>query len=387
MTHPVPGAANLKEIIDGHLAAPAGPGDKVPGQGILARLLRPGINDRDRAEFCVQLAVMLESRVALHRALQVLARQSRNQKMRTVIEELRKDIQRGISFDRALAGQPDVFDNLFVVTAEVGQESGRLGEVLTHLATHLEKMNALARRVRQALTYPALVLTVACFTVVFLLLFIVPSFAGMFKSFQVELPGSTQAILAVSAALNSYGLYGVLGVVVLVHFLRTMLRTPSVRRKAEAYLFKMPLAGDVLLKTHVARFCRTLGTLLQADVSLVDALAVSQRIASNADVREEIGRIIKYVRQGAAIAEQLMDSTLFPPMVVQMIAVGEETSELDSMLLRVADYYEKELDSKVETLSSVLEPVIILFLGLLVAVILVSMYMPMFDLVNLLRIG
>ncbi len=352
---------------------------------------RPGrfgaarITDRDRAQFCTQLSVLLEARVSLHRALEVLARQASNSRLKAVIVSLGKEIQRGSAFDRALARQGEVFDNLFVVTAEVGQESGRLGEVLSHLAVHLEKMNSLTRKFRQALTYPALVLTVASAAVTFLLVFIVPTFADMFKSFQMELPGSTKFILALSKAIVDYGLFALLGVGLTIFSLRRSLKKPQVRRRLEARLFRLPLLGDVFLKTHVARFCRTLGTLLHAQVSLVDALTVSQRIASNADIREEIGEIIWYVRQGSAISEPLVDSRLFPPMVVQMIAVGEETSELDTMLLKVADYYEKDLDSKVETLSSVIEPVIVLLLGLIVAGILVSMYMPMFDLVNLMR--
>jgi type IV pilus assembly protein PilC len=209
----------------------------------------------------------------------------------------------------------------------------------------------------------------------------------MFKSLQVDLPASTQFILTVSACLTNYGIYALVAVVILASMLRKSLQKPEIRQKMETYLFRMPFIGDVLLKTHVARFCRTLGTLLQAQVSLIEALTVSERIATNADIRAEIAQIIKYVRRGGAIAEPLVDSKLFPPMVVQMVTVGEETSELDAMLLKVADYYEKDLDSKIDSLSSVIEPVIVLFLGLLVAAILVSMYLPMFDLVNLMRLG
>jgi type IV pilus assembly protein PilC len=145
---------------------------------------------------------------------------------------------------------------------------------------------------------------------------------------------------------------------------------------------RAPIVGDILLKNQVARFCRTLGTLLQSRVSLVDALMVTQRINTARTIREEIGLLIKYVKQGRTMAEPLVESSIFPPMVAQMIAVGEETSELDAMLLKVADYYEKELDDKVETLSTVIEPIIIILLGMLVAIILISMYLPMFDLIN-----
>ncbi|MGD0339095.1 MAG: type II secretion system F family protein [Bacteroidota bacterium] len=355
--------------------------------GIIKRLFGSKIRDRDRAEFCLQLAVMLEARVSLHRALQVLAKQTKNPRMQKVIESLGKEIQKGNSFDQALEAHPDVFDNLFIVTAEVGQESGRLAEVLTHLAQYLEKMAALARKFRQALTYPALVVSVACFAVAFLLIFIVPAFADMFRSFQVELPVSTRIIMSVSSFLTSYGIYGIGVLVVGLFLLRGFIRSSAVRERLEAFSFKLPFVGDIIIKTHVARFCRTLGTLLRAQVSLVDALTVSQRIATNKGIKEEIKTILNHVRQGRAIVEPLVDSVFFPPMVVQMIAVGEETSELDTMLLKVADYYEKEIDGKVETLSTVIEPVIVLFLGIVVAGILISMYLPMFDLVNVIGGG
>jgi len=349
---------------------------------IMQKLLLRRISARGKAEFCTQLAVMLQSRVSLHRALQVLTHQAKNQRMKQVIEMLDKEIQKGNSFASALSMQPDVFDNLFAVSAEVGQESGRLAEVLSHLALYLEKLAGLRRKFTQALTYPALVVTVACGAVAFLLVFIVPAFAEMFKSFQVELPTSTQFVLNLSVWAVDYGQYLIGLLLVGVLLSKRLYRAPSIRRRAERYSFKLPFLGDIILKNHVARVCRTLGTLLQAEVSLVDALVVTQKIVSTAGIHEEIGQILKHVKQGRTVAEPLIDSRLFPPMVAQMIAVGEETSELDAMLLKVAEYYEKELDMKIEILSSVLEPVIILFLGLIVAGILISMYLPMFDLVN-----
>ena len=356
--------------------------------GLMDRILRRArITDKEKSEFCTQLAVMLQAGVSLHRSLQVLAQQTKSEKLRVVILSLTDEIKKGNSFARGLALQMDVFDSLFVVTAEVGQESGRLPEVLSQLADHLEKINSLKRKFKQALTYPALVLMVSVFAVAFLLIFIVPAFNEMFKSFQIELPLSTQIVLLLSDIVVGYGSYVLILLIVVLIILRGVIISPSTRQKAERWSLKVPIIGDVILKNYVARFCRTLGTLLHAQVSLIDALAVTQRIFTNNEVRDEIGMILKYVKQGQAVAEPLIDSKLFPPMVAQMIAVGEETSELDTMLLKVADYYEKELDSKVETLSSVIEPVIIMLLGMFVALILVSMYLPMFDLVSVIGGG
>jgi len=351
--------------------------------GILKRIRgRKRVTEKEKSEFSTQLAVMLQAGVSLHRSLEVLAQQTKSERLKEVIANLSNEIRKGNSFARALAVQQDVFDSLFVVTVEVGQESGRLPEVLAQLATHLEKMNALKRKFRQALTYPALVLSVSICAVSFLLVFIVPAFAEMFKSFQIELPLSTKIVLSLSEYVVGYGPYFLLLMIIGIVFLRRAILSPTTRQKAEQWILHIPIAGDVVLKNYVARFCRTLGTLLHAQVSLVDALGVTQRIFTNDNVREEIDSLLKHVKQGRTVAEPLVESKLFPPMVAQMIAVGEETSELDTMLLKVADYYEKELDAKVETLSSVIEPVIILLLGILVSLILISMYLPMFDLVS-----
>jgi len=354
---------------------------------IPGRLSGSRITEKDKSEFCLQLSVMLQARVSLHKSLEVLAVQSPNRRLKSCIERLGKEIQKGNSLKHALALQTEVFDDLFVVTAEVGQESGRLAEVLTHLAHHMEKVSLLRRKVIQALTYPALVIGVAVFVVSFLLVFIVPMFGEMFKNFQIELPASTKFILGLSGTISAYGLYFLGIILVVLLLIRKSLGRKELRQQMERRFMKVPFIGDVLIKNHVARFCRTLGTLLEAQVSLIDALSVTQKIISNTDLREEIRGIIKHVKLGKAVADPLLKSKIFPPMVVQMIAVGEETSELDAMLLKVSDYYEKELDHKVETLSSVIEPVLILVLGMIVAAILVSMYLPMFDLVNVVGMG
>lgn len=340
------------------------------------------IGSREKTEFCIQLAVMLKAKVSLQRSLDILARQTKNPAMKRSIECLGQDVKKGFSFDRALGAQGELYDRLFVVSAEVGQESGRLAEVLSHLALHLEKTGNLSRKVKQALAYPALVVTVAVCVVTFLLVFIVPTFADMFTSFQVELPWSTRLVMGASLWLGSYGLIGLACCAVGVIAIRNAGKSARIRRRYETLVFRIPFVGEIVLKTLVARFCRTLGTLLQAQVSLVEALEVARRMVVNEDIREEIGSILRHVRQGRAVADPLVESRFFPPMVAQMIAVGEETSELDAMLLKVAEHFEKEIDSRVDVLSTLLEPVIVLVLGLVVAGILIAMYLPMFDLVN-----
>lgn len=338
---------------------------------------------RQKAEFCARLSVLLQARISLFQALELLERQESHRPMRTVLGRLSRDLAAGKSFAQGLSAQPEVFDPLFIVTVEIGEESGRLAEVLTHLSTYLEKVSALKRKVTQALSYPVLVMGVAALSVAFLLLFIVPAFAEMFGSFQIELPASTRLVLGLSALVTSYG-WAVVPIVIVGYVLaRLGSRATHIRQLAAALALRLPLIGDILLKNSVARFCRTLGSLLKADVTLIEALKVAQRIVFIEELRVEIRRIIQHVRQGRAVAEPLIGSKFFPAMVAQMIAVGEETSKLDEMLLRVAEYYEKELDASIDALSTLVEPIIILLLGLIVAAILVSMYMPMFDLVNM----
>jgi type IV pilus assembly protein PilC len=229
------------------------------------------------------------------------------------------------------------------------------------------------------------VLIVAMLAVVFLLVFIVPSFAEMFHSFQIELPVSTKVVLALSEGLTS------VGPILLVLFGILALTAGRVRKSRflldliDRYRFTLPMIGPIALKTAVARFCRTLGTMLRSEVSLIEALQTTQRINESGALRAEIEKIIDCVRRGKSVADPLTGSTLFPPMVIQMIAVGEETSELDAMLLKVADHFERDLDRQIEMFSSVLEPLIIVILGFVIAAILIAMYMPMFDLVNVLK--
>jgi len=362
--------------------------DEGSGRSFGSRFKLPSrISDKDRTSFCTQLAVMLQAGVSLHRSLEVLAEQANNDKMKEVIVLLSKEIQKGSSFARSLSLRPDIFDTLFVATAEVGQETGRLPAVLSDLSVHLEKIGALKKKFKQALTYPALVVTVAGIVVTFLLVFIVPAFADMFKNFQVEIPASTRFVLSLSSLLTEYGPYGLVGAIILLVLLRSSLRRPALRERFQMFSLRIPFFGELLTKNQSARFCRTLGTLLNAQIGLVEALQITQRIFDHRGIKDEIETILSRVKQGRSVSEPLVGSKYFPPMVAQMIAVGEETSELDRMLLKVADYYEKDVDATVDTLGSVIEPVIIIFLGLIVAMVVISMYLPMFDVVSMVGAG
>lgn len=343
---------------------------------------RKKITGSERADFCTQLATMLEARVPLCRSIEILEQQARNAQMKSVLHQVAEQMRRGDSLSRALGSQGRAFDTLFTTSVEVGQETGRLPEVMTSLAGYLRKIEALKRKLSQAMVYPALVISVAVFSVLFLLLFIVPSFAEMFRSFQMELPWSTELVLRASEAVSRYGPWIFACVVLGVYLVRSSFRSEKVGATIQSAIFGLPIVGEVLVKSIVARFCRTLGTMLRAQVSLIDAFETTRRIFTTPTVKEELDKIIDGIRRGNTVAEPITGSRIFPPMVAQMIAVGEETGELGAMLVRVAEHYEQEIDSRVETLSSVIEPVIILILGFVVAGILISMYLPMFELSN-----
>ena len=341
-----------------------------------------GITSQERAVFLSQLSLMLRARVSLVRSLEILIDQTHSSKMKAVISDVLKDVKKGSSFSSSLSRQSEAFDPLVVVTAEVGQESGRLPDVLSSLAEHMEKMNALKKKVTQALAYPVLVLSVALVVVLFLLLYIVPTFADMFRSAQVEIPYATQLVINASNFLSADWPYLLFTLVISAVISRWFLKTQLDRGFIERYGIRIPWIGSVMITNYTARFCRTLGTLLQSQVPLIEALNVTKRIFVNQSLQKEIERLTKYVKQGQTVAEPLSTSKLFSPMVAQMIAVGEETSELETMLLKVASFYEQEIADKMETLTTVIEPILIVILGIIVGTVLITMYMPMFEMAN-----
>ncbi len=341
-----------------------------------------GVTSQDRTVFLSQLSLMLRARVSLVRSLEILIDQTHSSKMKSVAADVLKEVKKGSSFSASLSRHPGVFDPLVVVTAEVGQESGRLPDVLSSLAEHMERMNALKKKVTQALAYPILVLSVAVLVVLFLLLYIVPTFADMFRSAQVEIPYATQLVISASEFLTDYWQYLLFTLIAAFLLSRWIFKTRVDRGFVERHGIRIPWIGSIMITNYTARFCRTLGTLLQSQVPLIDALNVTKRIFVNESLQKEIERLIKFVKQGQTVAEPLSTSKLFSPMVAQMIAVGEETSELETMLLKVAEFYEQEIADKMETLTTVIEPILIVFLGIIVGTVLITMYMPMFEMAN-----
>lgn len=333
--------------------------------------------------FTRNLAVMLNARLPLVQALRTVASQCKHRRLARVLDEVRRSVQGGRSLSASLAQHQALFPPLYVPLTHMGEVAGILDTVLLRLADHAEKTAALRRKIGLALVYPGVILAVALGATIFLLTTIVPTFADMFAEFGAELPGPTQFILTVSGAITEHAFQTLLGLGIVLVLTLFVLRIPRVRYLWDRYKLRIPFFGSLLHRSLIARFCRTLGTLLDSGVRLVDALTLLGEAVGNRFAEKEIDEILKRVRRGSGLYHPLKERTgLFSPMVIQMIAVGEETAELDTMLLHAADHYEKEVDGLVESLSSVIEPVLIVTIGLLLGGILIAMYLPMFEMMH-----
>lgn len=343
------------------------------------------VSASDIADATRSLAVMIGARLPVVDALTTAARQSKNERLSDILQDIARRVERGSSLADAFASYDDQFGRFYSRLVHVGEVGGVLDNVLYRLATYLEKSYALRRRIRLALVYPGVILSVAVAAVAFLLAVIVPTFAELFADFDAELPLPTRIIVGVSDVLTSYYLLAIVLAVGVWFGLRLWSRTDRGRSLLDTLKLKLPVSGALYLKGITARFCRTLSTMLHSGVPLVDALSVTEETIENVHVSSAIWRMRKQVVKGRSLSSSQQKESPFPPMVVQMITVGEETAQLDEMLAHVAEHYESEVDSSVEALTSVIEPALILLLGLVIGSILVAIYLPMFDLVTVIE--
>jgi len=343
---------------------------------------RQGVSTKDLAVFTRQFSTMINSGLPLVQCLDILAKQAEKDFFRKVITQIMRDVEAGSTLADALARHPNVFSELYVNMVEAGEAGGVLDVILGRLATYLEKMNALKRKIRAAMTYPAVIFAVTIAASAFMLIFIIPTFAKLYADFGGELPGLTRFVMNLSTILRTRW-YVILGVLVsaFVGF-RRYYSTKEGRATIDRFLLKLPVIGPVLLKASIARFTRTLGTLVSSGVPILEGLEITANAAGNVVVKKAVLKTRASISTGQTIAGPLRESEVFPPMVVQMISVGEETGALDEMLAKVADFYDEEVDTAVESLASVIEPLMIVVMGGIVGVMLVSMYLPIFKLVT-----
>lgn len=348
------------------------------------KLALPGraIGTRDVVIFTRQFATMINSGLPLVQSLTILAAQTENPKLKDVTRGVVHDVEAGNTLADALAKHPTAFPQLYVNMVAAGEAGGILDTILMRLATFLEKNDKLIRKVKSAMIYPAVIFTVAAGAIAILLIFVIPVFRSMFESVHMELPLPTRIVIGLSDFLRHFWWLVVGIIVVLVVAFRRFRATHAGRRKVDAFLLAMPVLGDVLRKSAVSRFTRTLGTLVSSGVSILDGLEITAKTAGNTVIHDAIMASRSSIAGGDTIAAPLDKSGVFPPMVISMIAVGEQTGGLDEMLGRIADFYDDEVDVAVGGLLSLLEPIMIMFLGVIVGGMIVAMYLPIFGMMQ-----
>ncbi len=334
------------------------------------------------SRFTRQFATMIGAGLPMVQCLEILAQQSDSAEMRKVISQVKESVQAGTTLAEALSRHKKTFDDLYVNMVDAGEIGGALDTILIRLAVYREKADALVRKVRGALIYPAVILVVAIGVTTLMLTYIVPIFAKMFSGVGAELPGPTKFVLGLSQFLRANFLAGLIFFVLAAVGFRFYVRTDQGHLTTDKLLLKLPLIGDLLRKSAISRFTRTLGTLISSGVSILEALDITAKTAGNKVIQNAIKKSVVSIAEGETITQPLKETGVFPPMVTQMISVGEKTGGLDDMLNKIADFYEEEVDAAVSALTSIIEPVVIIFMGVIVGGILISMYLPMFDIIG-----
>ncbi|MGH9751052.1 MAG: type II secretion system F family protein [Candidatus Polarisedimenticolia bacterium] len=341
-----------------------------------------GVKQKEIAIFTRQFSVMIDAGLPLVQCLEILGSQQKNRMFQKVLFQVRQDVESGSNLADSLRKHPKVFSDLYANMIAAGESGGILDTILQRLAAYIEKNVKLVAAVRSAMIYPVAVVTIAVGVVTVILWKVIPTFAALFEGLGATLPLPTRITIAASNFLGRFMPLIVIGMVALAFFLHRYKQTYRGARQIDAFMLKFPVLGDLLRKIAVARFCRTLGTLITSGVPILEGLAITARTAGNTIVEDAIMATRKSIEEGKTIAGPLEETRVFPTMVVQMISVGEQTGALDAMLSKIADFYEDEVDEAIENLMALLEPAMILFLGVMIGGIVISMYMPMFTLIG-----
>ena len=350
----------------------------VKGKEISLSLGKQKIKKRAVAVFTRQMATMIDAGLPLVQSLDILFAQQENKAFKEVIKNIKEDVEGGSTFAGALRKHPKAFDDLYVNLVVAGEEGGILDNVLNRLAVYIEKAEALKKKVKSALVYPSTIVGVAIIVVIVLMLFVIPIFQKMFSSMGHTLPLPTLIVIGISNLIKKYILLLIVALVILIFMLKRYYSTERGKMAIDNFILKLPVFGMLLRKVAVARFSRTLSTLITSGVPILDGLTITSKTAGSKPIEYAIMKARTSISEGETIAEPLARSEIFPPMVTQMIGVGESTGSLDSMLTKVADFYEEEVDVAVATLTSLLEPFLMIFLGVTVGGIVIAMYLPIF---------
>jgi len=363
----------------GQMLMPVSVKEKAKDVTEFLKFFKQGIKIRELVIFTRQFATMIDAGLPLVQCLDILAEQNPNKRFKEIIRTVRQDVEQGSTFAEALRKHPKPFDSLYVNLVQAGEIGGILDTILTRLAVYLEKADALARKVKGAMVYPTTVLVVAIGVVVLMLVKVIPTFAKMFEDFGGELPAPTQMVISISNFMQHWVWLAMIVIgSALWTFFYARRKNLRFRRATDSIFLKMIIFGPLLQKVAVARFTRTLGTMIASGVPILDGLEIVARTAGNVVIEEALMDVRSAISEGKTIAEPLQESGVFPGMVVQMIAVGEETGAMENMLSKIADFYDEEVDTAVDALTAMLEPAMMVFLGGTVGGLLIAMYLPIF---------
>ena len=341
-----------------------------------------GVKKIEISRFTRQFATMIGAGLPMIQCLDILSTQTENKEFAKVITQIKDSVQGGSTLSESMARHPKIFDPLYTNMVEAGEVGGALDAILVRLAVYREKADKLVRKVKGAMMYPAVIVVVATGVTIAMLTFIVPVFAGMFKSVGSELPAPTQFVLTLSNFLQSNYVYMLLGIAGAFVALFWWKKTPAGALAIDKFMIRTPVLGTLIRKSSIARFTRTLSTLLASGVSILEALEITAKTSGNLVVSNAINKSVLAIAEGETITGPLKETGVFPPMVIQMIGVGEKTGGLDDMLNKIADFYDEEVNDAVAALTSIIEPVIIVFMGAVIGGILIAMYLPMFDIIG-----
>jgi len=340
------------------------------------------VTERDIVIFTRQFATMIDAGLPLVQCLEILVGQQDNKAFAKVLQEVKVEVESGSTFARALGKHPKVFDSLFVALVAAGEVGGILDTILNRLGTYIEKSMKLKRRVKGAMAYPAAVFGIASIVVLVLLIFVIPVFKQMFEDFGGQLPGPTQVVVNVSNFLRHFWFILIPGLIGIFYGIKSLINTTKGREVWDDLVLKLPVFGELVRKMAVAKFTRTLSTMITSGVPILDGLDIVAKTSGNKTIEKAVLKTKDRISEGKTIAEPLAETGVFPSMVCQMITVGESTGALDVMLAKIADFYEDEVDITVDALTTLLEPIMMVFLGGTVGGLLVTMYLPIFKLVN-----
>jgi len=355
-------------------------------KSLLASFGGGSVTDKDLVIFTRQFSTMIGAGLPLVQTLEILSTQTENKFFAKSIGEIKNDVEGGSTFADALKKHPKIFTDLYTNMVAAGEAGGILDTILIRLATYIEKAQNLKRKVKGAMVYPSVTMTVAIAVIVIIMVFVVPTFGKMFETLGGELPLPTQMIINMSDFLGGIGGLITLGSIIgLVIFVIQFKKTARGRKLIDRLILTLPVVGILFKKVAVAKFTRTLGTLISSGVPILDGLNITAKTAGNKIVEESVMMVRQGVSEGKTIAEPLSEAKVFPPMVTQMIAVGESTGALDNMLEKIADFYDDEVDIAVSNLTSMIEPVLMVFMGTTIGFIVIAMYLPIFKLITLVK--